>query len=272
MNITDVQRMLAHASYYKGGFDGIIGPKTMAGVAVIERTQVAQYPASAKGWGDERRVLAAGQAMLNAWKFEAGSVDGLIGHNTKEAFAAWEYKRTHGRRESVPRKPTNAAAQIGTGHIPRQKDCPAFYGRTQAEVEAQLVTITLPFYFRIDWDTRQKTNKLRVHKKCAARFLAAWTEVHAHYGIGKMRELGIDRNAGTFIWRKMRGGSRLSMHSFGCAQDVYAAPNGLRARCPKALFCHPDYKPFLDIMEKHGLLPAIRLWGADAMHFQVARL
>ncbi|MEM1375861.1 MAG: peptidoglycan-binding protein [Pseudomonadota bacterium] len=272
MNVTDVQRMLAHAGYYKGGLDGDIGPKTMKAVEVIERTQASQYPRGYKRWSKTRRVFASGQAMLNAWGFEAGSIDGYVGHNTKEAHAGWAYKQARGRRESVKRTPVPTSSGVGTRHIPRQKDCPAFYGRTRAEVERQLVTITLPFYFRIDWNTRQKTNKLRVHKKCAAAFLAAWTEVFQHYGIGRMRELGIDRNAGTFNWRRMRGGSRLSMHSYGCAQDVYAQPNGLRMRCPQALFCSPAYKPFLDIMQKHGLLPAIRLWGADAMHFQMARL
>jgi len=82
----------------------------------------------------------------------------------------------------------------------------------------------------------------------------------------------VDRFAGSYNPRKMRGGSQYSMHAYGCALDFYAAPNGLRMRCPDALFCGPQYKPFLDIMEKHGLLPAIRLWGADAMHFQMARL
>ena len=59
---------------------------------------------------------------------------------------------------------------------------------------------------------------------------------------------------------------------YGCAIDWFAAPNGLRTRCPKALFCGPDYKDFLDIMEANEWLPAIRLWGADAMHFQRAKL
>jgi len=70
----------------------------------------------------------------------------------------------------------------------------------------------------------------------------------------------------------MRGGSKWSMHAYGCAIDFYAAPNGLRTRCPKALFCGDEYKPFLDIMQSFDWLPAIRLWGADAMHFQVARI
>jgi hypothetical protein len=86
------------------------------------------------------------------------------------------------------------------------------------------------------------------------------------------RGTGIDRYAGAYTHRKMRGGSNWSMHAFGCAIDFYAEPNGLRTRCPQDLFCGSDYKDFLDIMEAHEWLPAIRLWGADAMHFQRARI
>lgn len=156
--------------------------------------------------------------------------------------------------------------------IPRQSEVDKFYGRPGPEVEAQLGFAELPFDLRLDWDLAKTVRRVRLHKKCIPAFVAAMTEVHKHYGAQKMRELGIDRFAGAYNHRKMRGSSRWSMHAYGCAVDFYAAPNGLKVRCPDALFCKPEYKPFLDIMEKHGWLPAIRLWGADAMHFQMARL
>jgi len=111
-----------------------------------------------------------------------------------------------------------------------------------------------------------------VHEAVADRLLGALLAVRAEYGPEGMRELGLDRYAGAYNKRRMRGGSKWSMHAYGCAIDFYAAPNGLRTRCPKALFCGDEYKPFLDIMQSFDWLPAIRLWGADAMHFQVARI
>lgn len=156
--------------------------------------------------------------------------------------------------------------------LPRQADCPTFYGKPGPEIEAQLVMAVLPFDLRLDWDLTQRTRRVRLHRKCAPHFVAAMTAVQAFYSGGRMRDLGIDRFAGGYAHRTMRGGSSWSMHAYGCAVDFYAGPNGLKVRCPDALFCKPDYKPFLDIMERHGWLPALRLWGADAMHFQMARL
>lgn len=270
MRVEEYQALLAETSYYKGGIDGQIGPQTMDAVAIIERTQKAQYPENVK-WSDKRRLVAAGQAILNAWKFEAGTVDGLAGHNTKEAYASWVYKKAHGKKEVVSRKARNLY-KPKTKRLPRQKDVGKFYGKPGAEIRSQLTTIILPFSVRIDYKLSQRTNKITVHKKVAASLKAALIEVRKHYGEARWRKLGLDRYAGAYNHRKMRGGSRWSMHAYACAIDFYAAPNGLRMSCPQALFCKPEYKAFLDIMEKHGWLPAVRLWGKDAMHFQAARM
>jgi D-alanyl-D-alanine carboxypeptidase len=157
-------------------------------------------------------------------------------------------------------------------NLPRQSECAAFYGKPGPEIEAQLVMADLPFNLRLDWDLTKTVSRVRLHRKCASAFVAAMTDVHEAYGAKSCSDLGIDRFAGAYNHRKMRGGSTWSMHAYGCAADFYAAPNGLRVRCPDALFCRPEYTRFLDIMERHGWLPAIRLWGADAMHFQMARL
>lgn len=160
---------------------------------------------------------------------------------------------------------------IDRASLPRQGEVESFYGIPGPAIEAQLVLAVLPFDLRLDWDLGQRVRKVRLHRLCAPAFTKAMIAVKAHYG-PRMRDLGIDRFAGGYAHRVMRGGTSWSMHAYGCAVDFYAGPNGLKVRCPDALFCKPDYAPFLDIMEAHGWLPAIRLWGADAMHFQMARL
>lgn len=263
MRRSDVQALLAQAGLYGGGIDGIDGPKTRAGVK-------AALDGIGGDWSAKRREIGAGQTILNRLGFEAGSVDGYAGHNTNEALAAWKYDRAHGKREEVDRTPKGYGG--GASSIPHQRDVGTYYGQPGDQIKSRLVRVELPFKLRIDFNLRQSTSRITVHERCAQQLENALISVQKEYGMERMNALGIDRYAGAYNHRKMRGGSKWSMHAYGCAIDFYAVPNGLRMQCPQALFCKPEYKAFLDIMEDHGWLPAIRLWGKDAMHFQMARL
>lgn len=280
MKPEEQQIVLAAAGYYSGGIDGQLGPKSKAAFDAVHRDHEAAYTFRVGVWREhvahhlnKRKRVAAIQACLNHLGFEAGVVDGREGHNTREALNALLYKLATGKREVVDRivrldRPTASG-------IPHQREVKSFYGdpgRGEAYMRSLMTRVELPFRLRIDYNLRQSTNKMTVHNKVASSLEAAMIAVHANYGIDEMKRLGIDRYAGGFNYRKMRGGSKWSMHAYGCAVDFYAAPNGLRMRCPQALFCGPEYKPFLDIMQGHGWLPAIRLWGADAMHFQAATI
>lgn len=264
MNVSDVQRLLAAAGFYAGGIDGDEGPKTRAAIDQA-------LDGLKRNWSRQRRRIAAAQVILTAAGFQPGVIDGYAGHNTREAFAAWSYKSIHGKREKIERVSQTGYA-VEASSLPRQRNVGSFYGRPGAQIKARLVTVDLPYALRLDYNLRQSVSRVTLHQKCAPSFVAALVEVRDEYGAERMRSLGIDRYAGGYNHRQMRGGTKWSMHAYGCAVDFYAAPNGLRARCPQALFCGPDYKAFLDIMERHGWLPALRLWGADAMHFQQARL
>lgn len=266
MKNREMQVVWAAAGFYHGGIDGILGAKSTAAMNAALDKHAPDYK-----WRRSltRNRVASVQACLNSLGYEAGAVDGLEGHNTREALNGLLYFLATGKKETVTREAV--AKPASRADLPRQSEVRQYYG-DPANMRSNLVTIELPFKLRIDYNLRQSTNRITVHKRCADSLKAALVEVHEHYGAEKMRELGIDRYAGAYNKRKMRGGSKWSMHAYGCAIDFYARPNGLRERCPRALFCSAEYKPFLDIMEKHGWLPAIRLWGADAMHFQAARL
>lgn len=273
MDTRHAQMLLASARYYSGPIDGDAGPLTRGSIVRVERNaRIADetWGYRAEAWPWERRLVAAAQAILNAQGFEAGAVDGWAGHNTTEALTAWLSARVGAsatvKREATPTRPDPA-------DLPRQRDCPEFYGQPGSSViERRMTYAELPFALRLDWALDQPVRRLRVHELCAPSLVAALIVVEAEYGLDEMRELGIDRYAGGYNPRRMRGGSAWSMHAYGCAVDLYAAPNGLRTRAPAALFSGPDYAPFLDIMEAHGWLNGGRLWGADFMHFQQARL
>lgn len=265
-----LQMLLASCGQYEGGIDGVLGPISRAAIRAVEARHKDAYTFDPTTTFEHRRETAAAQACLNELGFDAGAVDGWHGVNTEEALNAYLFKQTNGRAEEIDRTPL--PNPVGGGAIPRQSEVGTVYGPPGPTIESRLVLITLPFQFRIDWNLRQKTNKVRVHRDCAAQLEKALIEVHDHYGETRWRDLGLDRYAGAYNHRRMRGSSNWSMHAYGCAIDFHAEFNGLRTRCPDALFCGDDYKDFLDIMEANEWLPAIRLWGKDAMHFQRARL
>lgn len=274
MNEREAQTVWKKAGFYDGGIDGDIGPKSRKAMSDIRSRHAPDFTFKHDRRSTAREMIACAQVCLNMLGFEAGIVDGRNGHNTREALSGFMYWLVNGEREIVSRVSILSRPSASVD-IPHQREVAKFYGdpgRGEAYMRSRLTTIQLPFEMRIDYNLSQRTSKMTVHEKCAPSLYDAMCEVRDEYGMAEMRHLGIDRYAGGFNYRKMRGGSSWSMHAYGCAVDFFARPNGLRMKCPQALFCDPKYCRFLDIMEAHNWLPAIRLWGADAMHFQQATI
>lgn len=264
MNLRDFQIIASSKSIYTGGIDGKWGPKSSAAV-----DQVLSKNPETKSWSQTRKIIAAIQVMLNDGGYEAGKVDGYSGHNTEEAYNAFLYEKQHGSKEEVPQTVVRPSSNE---KFPPQSRVSSFYGQPGPEIQRQLVKVPLPYQMRIDWNLRQRVSSMTLHEKCADSARAALEDILKHYGEAKLNSLGLDRFAGSYNHRKMRGGSSWSMHAYGCAIDFYAQPNGLRTRCPQALFCGEEYKAFFDIWEAHGWTSLGRAIGRDWMHVQAASL
>jgi hypothetical protein len=144
------------------------------------------------------------------------------------------------------------------------------YGPANVTGEGYLVKIDLPYPMRIAWDIDTTVKTMMCHKLVADKFKAVFNDLLVHYGYNKIKELGIDLFGGCFNYRKMRGGSAWSMHSWGIAIDLDPARNQLKETSKTARFARPEYKPMIDIFYSHGFISLGVEKGFDFMHFQIS--
>lgn len=210
-----------------------------------------------------------------------GKIDGIAGSKTENAVKKFQrmnpplvvdgdpgpktlaklFHKPFGERDSDT-KPA------GKGNFPRQRDVRSFYGN----VGTNQTKIILPYRMKIAWDTSKSIGKFTCHKKVAEPMQAIFEDALEHYGLDEIQRLGLDLFGGCLNVRKMRGGSRYSMHSWGIAVDLDPARNQLRWNHTRASFAKPEYKAFWNIVEKHGAISLGRERDFDWMHFQFARL
>lgn len=143
------------------------------------------------------------------------------------------------------------------------------YGTPTETGAAYLVTVNLPYPMRLAWDLDTTVTRLRCHKLVAIKFEEVFKDILATYGLPRIKELGIDLFGGCFNFRKMRGGSAWSKHSWGIAIDLDPARNTLKETSRTARFARPEYKDMIDIFYKHGFISLGREKNYDWMHFEI---
>ena len=143
------------------------------------------------------------------------------------------------------------------------------YGTPNETGAGYLETVVSPFPLRIAWDTDSTTSKVRCHKLIAPNLKAVLVDLLAHYGLAKIKELGIDLYGGCFNYRKMRGGSSWSKHAWGIAIDLDPARNTLKETKKTARFARAEYKPMIDIFYRHGFISLGVEKDYDWMHCEI---
>jgi hypothetical protein len=97
------------------------------------------------------------------------------------------------------------------------------------------------------------------------------TNVFEHYGEERIKELGLDLWGGCFNFRKKRGGSTMSTHSWAIAVDYHPEMNRLRWGWNDAVFARPDYDFWWKAWEEEGWVGLGRVSNFDWMHIQACR-
>jgi len=145
------------------------------------------------------------------------------------------------------------------------------YGKPNETGEGYLTTILLPYPMKLAWDLDTKVTKMRCHKLAAEAFENVFNDLLAHYGMKEIERLGIDLFGGCFNYRKMRGGSEWSKHSWAIAIDLDPARNKLKETAKTARFARPEYQPMIDIFYKNGFISLGIEKNYDWMHFELRK-
>lgn len=267
MDDVELQRRMKDLGLYSGALDGIIGPQSIQAVRALLDYGRVKAPRS---WRKARRVLAAKQLICRMDGIEVGAIDGLYGPQTQFAFEVYA-ERLGGEPARVPIRDADPAEALPAGSPPiwpRQAEIERFFGA----VGANQMLLDLPYPLRIAWEPSKTVTRISLHSKVRDSAGRCFQRVAESYDAQSRHELGLDLFGGCFNVRKMRGGERWSMHSWGIAIDFDPARNGLRSNRNTARLAHPDCEPFWEIWESEGWVSLGRTRDFDWMHVQAARL
>lgn len=263
-----LQKRLKNSKIYTGEIDGIVGPITRRAINIyLDRNKI-----NTDGWSNARKQIAAEQLYYKANNIDPGKIDGIVGPQTKYAREIYEAQLVGNFRDVIdPSEVKNIVEdgpKISSRNWPTQSQVPIFFG----SVGGNQVTLKMPFPLRLAWDTDEKVYRYSCHRKVHDSMLRVWNRTLDHYGHQRIQELGLDLFGGCLNVRKMRGGSKYSMHSWGIAVDIDPERNSLRTSWKNSQMSKPEYKPFVQFWYDEGAINLGVEANFDSQHFQFARL
>lgn len=242
---------------------------------------------------DDKSYVSWLQSRLTAHGFATGGIDGITGPNTRAAIE--RFQRKHDLpitgmsspaldaklREPSSRIPVGAnlrplpdrdvdpeRAAVIRGNFPRQRDVLNYYG----PVGQNTVLVPVPWRMRLAWDKRRTIARMSLHQKVADSAVSVFERVKSEYGDDGIKHIGVDLFGGSLNVRRMRGGTRYSMHSWAIAIDFDPANNALRTKRPNARLSRADCEAWWRVWEEAGWLSLGRARDFDWMHVQAAHL
>lgn len=271
----NLQKHLASKGFYKGKADNLWGRLTDNALLDFLDSRKGKLTFNWKKVGFQRRLIATWQLIcLEAGIHEVGVIDGYRGPATDYALEILESIVTTGKRpvlwrdEIEKQEPQRESFPPVKTLWPFQKDVQKFYG-APGENQTMLV---VPYVHKIAWAPKQTIKQFSIHEKVHDSALRVLNRALDHYGITKIKKLRLDYWAGCLNVRAMRGGSALSMHSWGIALDYDSERNQYKWGRDKATFAKPEYEMWWKLWEEEGWVSLGRARNYDWMHVQAARL
>lgn len=263
-----IQQSLSQEGFAPGMVDGRLGPDTYGAVADALLTRQEQLPPLWQEWPNSRKAVAYLQCLCREHHIDTGVIDGFWGPQTDFAFDTLAQLLRSGAMPPPWRDETPLASNPNEWPDQDETDLAAFFGA----VGKNQTSLALPYPHRIAWDLRQTVHSFTCNARVRDSARRVLTRVFDYYGIERIRELRLDRWGGCLNVRKMRGGSRWSMHSWGIAIDYDPERNQLKWGRDKAAFAQPEYAAWWRFWEEEGWVSLGRTKNYDWMHVQAARL
>lgn len=289
-----LQQFLKDKGFYKKQVDGDAGSGTTDAVERFLESEDDELGYGWKRWEKERKLTASIQLMCKSEDIETGVVDGYWGQQTAYAYESYVHFLKNGempplfRDEEEPAEPTKSEetqTRETAVETESRNAAPAIIGSAPAwpssgesalrkyygEPGSNLTYLIVPYTHRLAWDTSQKVTRIKCHEKVHDSLDRVLNRVLDHYGEEKIKELRLDLFGGCFNKRKMRGGSRWSLHSWAIALDYDPSHNQLKWGRDKAAFARPEYEQWWKIWEEEGWSSLGRTKNYDWMHVQATK-
>jgi hypothetical protein len=258
------QSILKEKGHAVGTIDGIAGDKTKAAL-----NKVAGIP---NNWTLEMKITGLIQLYAKGRGIDTGKIDGLWGTRTQFAYEQLKHQLLFGVAEQPWRPEEIKVGNPNNWPVQTTAALNAFYGQAMESGNPNLTSLVLPYPMVIAWDPGKTATKITCHKKVKDSVNRVLTNVLSHYGIQKIKDLRLDYFGGCFNFRKMRGGTSLSTHSWGIALDFDPERNQLKWGSDRAVFAKPDYIRWWELWEAEGWVSLGRQRNYDWMHVQAAKL
>lgn len=115
-----------------------------------------------------------------------------------------------------------------------------------------------------------KFKTLSFHKKAAPALMAALTEIGSTFSPEELQKYELDICGGTYVFRLMRNGRALSIHSWGAAIDLSHLINYYGRKYDANPKFNMMPQKAVDIFKKQGATWGGKWSTGDGMHFQFA--
>jgi hypothetical protein len=278
-----IQQYFKDQNLYQAEVDGSVSSSTISAANHFMESQDSDLPYGWKRWQKNRRLTACLQLICKLQDIETGIIDGQWGQQTDYAFESYLYWLENNEmpplfrdEDEVPVEGKNndevISETVANDNVVKKMLWPtsneSALKRYYGEPGSHLTYLIVPYVHRLAWDTSKTVTRIQCHEKVHDSLERVLSRVLDHYGEDEIATLHLDLFGGCFNKRKMRGGSRWSLHSWAIALDYDPAHNRLRWKHDRAAFAGSDYDQWWKLWEEEGWMSLGRTKNYDWMHVQ----